>query len=222
MRVTRLASAAVALGLFAGLADVARAEAAATDQDMSIGSPKAPVTVIEYVSPTGPHSARFRANVFPAFKAKYIDTGQVRFVLREVMIHPKMDGPAFLLARCAPEGGYFDVLDGVMRGQDEYFRPEIFQAPDFETRIGAAYKAVLLRIGQSVGLSEQQAISCMTDPTQIEKMAGREKAEAAEYEVYGAPTFVVGGRKVEPPAGHEADLAWLDSVLQPELAQEKS
>ena len=44
---------------------------------MALGSPTAPVTVIEYASVGCPHCADWNNEVFPAFKAKYIDTGKV-------------------------------------------------------------------------------------------------------------------------------------------------
>ena len=85
-----------------------------TAADMSLGSPTAPVTVMEYASPSCPHCAHFNEAIFPAFKAKYVDTGKVRYVLREAPIHPDLDAAAFLLARCAGPAGYFKVIDGVM------------------------------------------------------------------------------------------------------------
>src|ERR1700759_4001989 len=56
--------------------------------DMTMGSPHAPVTVIEYASASCPHCARFNNEVFPAFKAKYIDTGRVFYVFREFLTAP--------------------------------------------------------------------------------------------------------------------------------------
>ena len=43
--------------------------------DMSLGNPAAKVRVVEYASASCPHCARFALDVFPAFKAKYVDTG---------------------------------------------------------------------------------------------------------------------------------------------------
>ncbi len=51
--------------------------------EMSIGAEDAPITMIEYASMTCPHCAAFHAETYKALKAKYIDTGKVRFVFRE-------------------------------------------------------------------------------------------------------------------------------------------
>ena len=48
-------------------------------------APTARVTVIEYASVGCPHCADWNNDVFPAIKAKYIDTGKVRFVVREML-----------------------------------------------------------------------------------------------------------------------------------------
>src|SRR5277367_1774237 len=53
-----------------------------TKDDRTLGSPSAPVTVIEYAAPTCPHCAHFDMDVFPDFKREYIDTGKVYFVFR--------------------------------------------------------------------------------------------------------------------------------------------
>lgn len=72
--------------------------------EMSLGSPDAPVTLIEYASFTCPHCAAFNKDVMPRIKAEYIDTGKVRLVYREVYF----DGPslwASVVARCAGRTG---------------------------------------------------------------------------------------------------------------------
>jgi len=84
--------------------------------DMSLGSPKARVQVVEYASLSCPHCARFNAEVFPAFRAKYVDTGKVRYTLREMLTPPaEVAAAGFLMARCAGPGKYFKVVDEVFR-----------------------------------------------------------------------------------------------------------
>ena len=47
-----------------------------------------------------PHCARWNNDVFPDFKKKYIDTGQVRFVFRELLYgDPTLATAGFLTAR---------------------------------------------------------------------------------------------------------------------------
>ena len=58
-------------------------DTAAALQERSIGSPDAPVTMIEYFSLTCPACASFQNDVYDDLKEKYLDTGKVRFVYKE-------------------------------------------------------------------------------------------------------------------------------------------
>jgi len=72
-----------------------------------MGRPDAPVLVEEFASLTCSHCGRFANEVFPAFKARFIDTGKVRYVLRPLLTPPQNVAAAgFLLARCAGPAGY--------------------------------------------------------------------------------------------------------------------
>src|SRR5690606_9095380 len=68
--------------------------------DVALGKADAPVTIIEYASVTCSHCATFHASTFPTLKEKYIDTGKVRFILREFPLDP-LATAGFMLARCA-------------------------------------------------------------------------------------------------------------------------
>jgi protein-disulfide isomerase len=196
---------------FLALATLAAAGARAgtIDEDMSLGSPKAPVTVIEYASPTCPHCAKFNAEVFPAFKKKWVDTGKVRYVLREAPIHQQIDPPVYLLARCAGPTKYFGVIDAMMRAQPEYL------GQDTEEKFRAAYERTLFRIAGSVGIDEQQTVACATDRANIEAMRARVEREMDEYQVHFTPTFVVNGVKMTEET---VDLAALDKAIGKALA----
>ena len=69
--------------------------------DLWIGNPDAKISIIEYASVSCPHCAAFHAGAYKALKEKYIDTGKVRFVLREFPSDP-MAMAGFMLARCDP------------------------------------------------------------------------------------------------------------------------
>ena len=68
--------------------------------ELVLGKEDAPVTVVEYASMTCGHCAAFHNKVLPALKEKYIDTGKVRFIMREFPLD-KLAVAASMLARCA-------------------------------------------------------------------------------------------------------------------------
>ena len=53
------------------------------------GKADAPITLIEYASMTCSHCANFDTQVYPTLKAKYIDTGKVRYIMREFPLDPQ-------------------------------------------------------------------------------------------------------------------------------------
>jgi protein-disulfide isomerase len=172
--------------------------------EMSLGDPKAKVTVIEYASVTCPHCARFNEEVFPAFKAKYIDTGKVRYVFREFLTPPQQVAAAgFLLARCAGKDKYFNVVDAIFRSQQEMFT-------------GGDIRGVLLRIGRSAGLTDEKSLACIGDEKALKALNDRFETAINKDKIDGTPSFVINGKKLE---SGEKTLAQLDAEIQPLLAK---
>ncbi|HEY0053423.1 MAG TPA: DsbA family protein [Caulobacteraceae bacterium] len=173
-----------------------------TTADMVMGRADAPVTLIEYASVTCSHCAAWNAEVFPAFKRRYVDTGLVRYVMRPLPTAPAEVAVAgFLMARCAGRDHYFAVVDDIMRAQGEMFAD------------GTARNArpVLLRIGRAHGVDEARFNACVTDQAAITAMS-REIAGAQAAGVNSTPTFFANGRLIE--AG---SVEQLDAALQPLL-----
>ena len=204
----RYALAAVAIGAALTLAACNRggSGAAGGADERALGQGDAPVTVVEYASTTCVHCAAWNEQVWPQFKAKYIDTGQVRYVLRPILTTPaEVASAGFLLADCAGEEKYFEVIDALFRSQAEMQRT---QDP----------RGTLLRVAQSAGMTEQQFQQCITNEDAI--LALNEKVEryAREDEVTGTPTFLINGKKLEG----EPTLANFDAAIQPLLKTRKS
>ncbi len=85
--------------------------------EKSFGDADAPVIVIEYASLTCGHCRNFHMTVWPDFKAKYVDSGKVRFIICEFPFNPRASAD-FMLARCAGEDKWYPTLDLLYRSQD--------------------------------------------------------------------------------------------------------
>jgi protein-disulfide isomerase len=195
-----LTAVALTASLGVALAGCDKKETATAD-DMSLGNPNAKVTIIEYASASCVHCGRWNNEVFPAFKSKYIDTGKVHYVYREFLTEPaQVAAASFLLARCAGKDKYFSVLDSVYHSQEE-----MFSTGDF--------RGVLLRIGQSAGLSETQFNACVSDEKNLKALNARVEKYAADAKITGTPTFVVNGKKIHGDDGGEASLVELDAAI---------
>lgn len=181
---------------------------AAAEGDMAMGAAEgAKVTVIEYASPTCPHCALWQQNTWPAFKAKYVDTNKVRYVLRELATPPpEVAYAGFLLARCAGEDRYFEVMHQLLANQKEW------QSGAMEPR------ASLLKTAGSFGISEQQFTACVSDPKAIAALEQRMK-DAVAAGITGTPTFVVNGKQVAYTGGEGPPMPLLEAAIEPELAK---
>ncbi|MGD9868222.1 MAG: thioredoxin domain-containing protein, partial [Hyphomicrobiales bacterium] len=83
---------------------------AGTLPDLHQGSEDAPVTFIEYSSLTCPHCAAFHKDVLPTLKSKYIDTGKVKYIVREFPLD-KLAFAGFAVARCAGPDRYYPLVE---------------------------------------------------------------------------------------------------------------
>ena len=192
--------AAVGLTAVSGLAGAAPAPATG---EMSLGDPNAKVTVIEYASLTCPHCARFNAEVFPEFKRKYVDTGKVRYVLREFLTSPQEVAAAgFLIARCAGKDRYFDAIDAMFHAQ-----AQMYESGDA--------RAALLKEGHAAGLKDEEIMACTQDQIGLQALSGRVENAMNVEKIDATPTFLIGGKKF---AG-EQTLEQLDARLAPLLAK---
>lgn len=144
-----------------------------------LGSAKASVTVEEYVSLTCSHCAHFYNDVLPELEKKYVDTGKVRFILRDF----PLDGislRAAALARCMPEDEYYAFIKTLYKNQASWMA-----STDAE-KIISQYA----RLG---GLSPDLAKSCLNDEKMMDAIvAGRTEA-GQKYKIEATPTFVING-----------------------------
>jgi|SRR5688572_5307733 protein-disulfide isomerase len=163
--------------------------------DRALGNPNAPVTVIEYVSLTCPHCAAFHRDVFPRVKREYIDTGKIRFIVREFPIG-RSAGNAAIANRCAPEDKYFALLSALLARQSEWVSQEV--------RLDAIYG-----VAKSVGMSRETFDKCLANQSMIDAL-DEVKQRGRKFGVIGTPTFFANGRKAQGATTYEEFKALVD------------
>jgi protein-disulfide isomerase len=100
--------------------------------EYALGRPDAPLTVVEFTDYQCPYCRRFQAETWPRLKHDWIDTGKLRFIVRDLPLEIHSAArPAAEAAHCAGEQGRFwrmhDLLLGMqadlsVRGIDGYAR----------------------------------------------------------------------------------------------------
>lgn len=154
-----------------------------TAADRSIGRADAPVTVIEYASFSCHVCADWHELVWLVFKQRFVDTGQVRFVFRNLPTAPEelsLSGAA--LARCAAPERFFDVAASLMHGQAAVLRGGD-RADWYAPAIAAS------------GRTRAQIDACAATPA-TRAAINRDIDSAHAADVHHTPSFFVNGRRV--------------------------
>lgn len=154
-----------------------------TAADRVLGRADAPVTVIEYASFSCHHCADWHQFVFPLFKQRMIDTGQVRFVFRNLPTDPEqMSLSGAALARCAAPDKFFDVASALMHGQGAVLR-------------GGTLDAWYAPAIAASGRTRAQIETCIALPA-TRAAIQRDIDTAVAADVDSTPAFFVNGRRV--------------------------
>lgn len=175
--------------------------------EMALGEANAPVTIVEYMSTTCPHCAAFHNNTFDAIKTKYVDSGKVRFVMREFPFDPRA-AAAFMLARCQPgnpaelteAAQYFPMISMLMKQQ--------------ETWAGAQDgREALLQMSKLAGFTQESFQACLTNQKLLDDVNAVRERGAKEFGVAATPTFLVNGKRYSGDMSVDSMSALIDSLL---------
>ncbi|MEZ5817276.1 MAG: DsbA family protein [Hyphomicrobiaceae bacterium] len=147
--------------------------------EFSLGRPDAPVVMVKYMSLTCPYCRRFMAETFPVLKREYIDTGKLRFIIREFPIG-KTSGNATIALRCAPMDKYLPLYRKFLEQQSAWVSQEV--RPD-----------AIMKVAQQVGLTRQQFDACVKDQPMIDGLKWV-KERGRDLGVIGTPNFFIGNR----------------------------
>jgi protein-disulfide isomerase len=149
--------------------------------ELSLGNPQARVTVIEYLSLTCHHCESFHKTVWPEIKAKYVDTGKVRYIVREFPLDlAALAG--FMLARCAGENWY-GVVDTLFKTQHDWSHAE--------NKTDA-----LARIVGGLGIDWARFEACLSDETLKRNVESVRLTAQRNFFVRSTPTFFVNGLQI--------------------------
>ncbi|MBM3550387.1 MAG: DsbA family protein [Alphaproteobacteria bacterium] len=156
--------------------------------DVVEGQANAPVTIVEYASMTCSHCAAFHHDVYPELKKKYVDTGKVKFILREFPLDP-LATAAFMLAR--------DLGDKRNAAVDLLFSQQKNWAFSDKPLDGLA------NVLKQTGLGQEKFEAVLKDQTLYENVNKVRDRAAEKFGVNSTPTFFVNGDKYSGEIGVE-------------------
>jgi protein-disulfide isomerase len=169
--------------------------------ELVLGKDDAPITVVEYASMTCGHCANFHNKVLPALKEKYIDSGKVRFVMREFPLD-KLAVAASMLARCAGGDKTLPMISALFAKQEEWAFVRGNPVPE------------LFKIAKQAGFSQESFDKCLTDQKLMDDVVKIRTRAADTFGVASTPTFFINGKKMTgQPTIEEFDKA-LSALLK--------
>lgn len=168
--------------------------------ELSLGKDDAPVTIVEYASLTCGHCAAFHNTVFPKIKEKYVDSGQVRFILREFPLD-NLAAAAAMLTRCAGGEKTYPLVEVLFKQQEQWAFVRGNPVPE------------LFKVAKQAGFTQESFDKCLTDQKLLEQVTSIRSKAADKFGVGSTPTFFINGKRMQEAPTVEA----FDKALAPLL-----
>lgn len=150
--------------------------------EIAVGNGDAPVTIVQYASLTCPHCKRFQAEIYPALKRDYIDTGKVRYILRDFPIG-RQSGQASIAIRCVPAEKYMTLYGKFLDQQPAWVSQEVRHDPIFA-------------VAAQVGLSRADFDACRNNVALVEGLKAI-KDRGRKLGIIGTPNFFVQDKLIK-------------------------
>jgi protein-disulfide isomerase len=165
-----------------------------------MGSPAAPVKLVEYGSLTCNHCADFsRTGMAPLSAA--VRSGKVSFEFRNFVLNGA-DLAASLIARCGGPAKFFPVIGkmyasqelwtGKISGISEAQAEQLAKLPQGQQLVRIGDIGGLTRLAAASGIAPAQAKKCLADEAALQRLADMHDA-ATKLGVEGTPTFSING-----------------------------
>ncbi|MGB9330905.1 MAG: thioredoxin domain-containing protein [Steroidobacteraceae bacterium] len=144
-------------------------------REYSLGRSDASLTMLEFTDYQCPFCRRFQAETWPLLKKNYIDTGKLRFIVRDLPLQfHSAARPAAEAAHCAGEQGKFwEMHHALLTGDDPLANGGIE------------------RRAKALGLDSERLQKCMK-ADRYESAIARNIATADALNIHGTPAFVIG------------------------------
>lgn len=181
-----------------GTVDIEKLMAPGPMPEISLGKADAKVTIVEYMSLDCPHCMRFHTTVFDAIKKKYVDTGKVRFIVREFPLHSRAMA-AIMLARCVPQDKFFPMVTAMFQTQETW-------------AVADDGRAALLQVAKLAGFTQESFEACLTNQKLLNDVTSVRDKAANDFSVDSTPTFFINGSKYTGEMSVEQMSAIIDAA----------
>lgn len=169
-----------------------------------LGSPTAPVEVIEFADFECPACGQYATITEPDVRTRLVNTGQVRmrYIDYPLPMH-KNTWDASLAAACAnDQGKFWEMHDALFANQDKW-NGEATSRP----------RGPIADLAKSVGLDMTKYGACMDADTHRAKIQSH-LAEAEKRQIQSTPTFVFNGLVVPSALPYDTFKKYVDDAMK--------
>ena len=145
----------------------------------AIGSPDAPVVLVEYADYRCPFCALFSRDTLPPLVAKYVDRGDLRVEWRDLPVFGAESSAAAVAGRAAGEQGRFWEFNKAVYA----IAPERGHADLPRER--------LIQLAGDAGVPDLKKFEADLDSSELKAAVSKDAQEAASLGATGTPTFLV-------------------------------
>jgi len=171
-----------------------------------MGSPDAPVKLVEYASMTCPHCRDFTKAGSGPLKESYVRTGKLSWEYRNFVLNP-LDVAATLVARCQGADTFFPFIEqlyatqndwvGKFNSVDEKTLQSLGTLPQQEQFIQLVTLSGLEDFFKSHGVPGDKIKACLSDKSALAELLKIRDYGANTDKVDGTPNFLINGERQE-------------------------
>jgi protein-disulfide isomerase len=190
---------ALALGMKASPAMALIVSTEEAMKEVIEGDPNAKVEVIEYASLACPACKFFHEEIYPELKAKFIETGKIRFIYRDFPTNSAALAAA-MIARCAGPQRHAGMVDMFFTTQQQWGRS---QQP----------LQALSQVARMGGIGPSEVDQCIRNSELMQSIQAGAKHANQEMGVTGTPTLFVAGKMSENGLKKEELFAKIEEAI---------
>lgn len=174
------------------------------DDDVILGDPSAPVTVVEFGDYQCPYCGRFFTEVESKLRNEYIKSGKVKMVYRDFAFLSEESFSAAMASQCAAEQKKFwEYHDGL-------FSAEVIDGREHNGNLSDAFFKAL---ASSLGLDRNRFDSCLSSK-KYEKEISNDYNDGLAAGVTGTPTTFIGGQALSGAPGYASVAEAIEQALK--------
>lgn len=169
--------------------------------DVAMGPAEAKVTIVEYASMTCGHCGQFHIEVFPKLKEKYVDTGKVRFIMREFPLD-NLAAAASMLTRCVAGDKVYPMIELFFKTQADWAFVQGNPVPK------------LFEVAKQAGFTQESFDKCLRNQKLLDQINAQHSRASEQFGVSATPTFYINGKKLQGAPTLEAFDAMIEPLLK--------